>query len=535
MQSVPRRSPFDVVFQFHECTKHHFHRMSPSLGYLDWSTQPNPFRFFQGCKTISLNLNAEDPDASIRKVLNDDNPASALTRDSLSKFLEFSMGLSAWKETGGSRWALRMNPSSGNLHPTEVHLLLPDIPEFSAGVYHYDVFHHQLEQRSQIVSPSPDWQPKGFFVLLTSIYWREAWKYGERAFRYCQHDVGHAIAAIDYAAALLGWKIHDVPTQKSSSLECLFGFDRVEWVESEKEEADLLLFISPTSPTEEELLALPLDSTRCGELEGSPNSLSPDHHPWPNIQLVSEATKNQGGQTKSASFSIDSGEKDTWPEASLAQTIRKRRSAVAFDGKTRMSRETFFTILKSTLPGKNRTPLRVQFGNPAVHLLLFVHRVDNIPSGMYLWVRNANDLISLKKSLRTEFSWKSVHDHLPLFQLKEGDMRREATLLSCQQSIAGDSAFSLGMLARFQEEISSSPSRYRSLFWETGMIGQTLYLMAEAFGVRGTGIGCFFDDAVHELIGLKDQTFQSLYHFTVGGPLEDSRLRTYPPYAHLNL
>jgi hypothetical protein len=51
--------------------------------------------------------------------------------------------------------------------------------------------------------------------------------------------------------------------------------------------------------------------------------------------------------------------------------------------------------------------------------------------------------------------------------------------------------------------------------------------------VRGTGIGCFFDDAVHELLGLVDDRYQSLYHFTVGHPLEDPRLTTLPPYSHL--
>lgn len=64
-------------------------------------------------------------------------------------------------------------------------------------------------------------------------------------------------------------------------------------------------------------------------------------------------------------------------------------------------------------------------------------------------------------------------------------------------------------------------------------IGQILYLEAEAAGVRGTGIGCFFDDAVHGVLGLQDQTWQSLYHFTVGEPLEDNRLQTLPAYAHL--
>ena len=40
-----------------------------------------------------------------------------------------------------------------------------------------------------------DQLPQGsFHVRLSSIHWREAWKYGERAFRYCQHDIGHAWA-----------------------------------------------------------------------------------------------------------------------------------------------------------------------------------------------------------------------------------------------------------------------------------------------------------------------------------------------------
>nr|MCU0586360.1 nitroreductase family protein [Desulfobacterales bacterium] len=94
-------------------------------------------------------------------------------------------------------------------------------------------------------------------------------------------------------------------------------------------------------------------------------------------------------------------------------------------------------------------------------------------------------------------------------------------------------AFSLGMLARFGESVRREPFRYRQLFWESGMIGQLLYLEAEACGLRGTGIGCFFDDLVHDLMGLETDAYQSLYHFTVGVPLEDPRVTTLPPYGHL--
>ena len=63
--------------------------------------------------------------------------------------------------------------------------------------------------------------------------------------------------------------------------------------------------------------------------------------------------------------------------------------------------------------------------------------------------------------------------------------------------------------------------------------GWSLTEAAEAAGVRGTGIGCFFDDAVHGVLGLKDNDWQSLYHFTIGEPLDDNRLQSFPAYTHL--
>ena len=87
------------------------------------------------------------------------------------------------------------------------------------------------------------------------------------------------------------------------------------------------------------------------------------------------------------------------------------------------------------------------------------------------------------------------------------------------------------MIAEFAEPIQQHGSWfYRNLFWEAGMVGQVLYLEAEAAGFRSTGIGCYFDDPVHDVLGLKGNQFQSLYHFTVGSPVDDARLRSSPAY-----
>jgi nitroreductase len=88
------------------------------------------------------------------------------------------------------------------------------------------------------------------------------------------------------------------------------------------------------------------------------------------------------------------------------------------------------------------------------------------------------------------------------------------------------------MIADFDASLRAhGASFYRHLFWESGVVGQALYLDAEAAGARATGIGCFYDDPVHDVLGLQGHAFQSLYHFTVGMPVDDTRLTTEPGYG----
>jgi nitroreductase len=227
-------------------------------------------------------------------------------------------------------------------------------------------------------------------------------------------------------------------------------------------------------------------------------------------------------------------------DPSAGQVIRQRRSALAFDGKTSISADCFFTMLSRVMPRIERDlcerpmPWNALPWAPAVHLALFVHRVDGLAPGIYLLARDPAKVSVLRAATQRQFDWtepSGCPGDLPLYFLEEGDARQMATDVSCHQKIAADGAFSLGMIAEFETRLRQhGPWFYRRLFWETGVIGQVLYLEAEAHGVRATGIGCFFDDPVHQVMGLNDATFQSLYHFTIGNPVEDPRLTTLPPY-----
>jgi nitroreductase family protein len=179
-------------------------------------------------------------------------------------------------------------------------------------------------------------------------------------------------------------------------------------------------------------------------------------------------------------------------------------------------------------------PWQSMWWQPRIHLALFVHRVDGLTPGLYLFVRDPSALPRLRAACDPQFVWTAPIDGLPLWLLRPGDYRVRSQRVSCDQEIAADGFFSLGMIADFDRSLDEyGPSFYRNLFWESGVVGQVLYLEAEAAGARATGIGCFFDDPVHQLLGLNtpgEHTFQSLYHFTVGMPVEDARLTTEPGY-----
>jgi hypothetical protein len=149
-------------------------------------------------------------------------------------------------------------------------------------------------------------------------------------------------------------------------------------------------------------------------------------------------------------------------------------------------------------------------------------------------MRNEDFLEDLKASCDSDFSWKLADKTIPLYLLAEGNYRNQAMMLSCNQQIAGFGVFAVGMIARFSPVLNEKPWMYPWLFRECGVVGQVLYLESEAQGLRGTGIGCYFDDPVHELLGLDGHHWQCMYHFTAGVALEDQRLQTHAPYFHLN-
>jgi SagB-type dehydrogenase family enzyme len=532
-----------TAVRYHDSTKHHFNRFARSLGYLDWATQPDPFRRYQGASLHTLSHEPLAGDVPYAALFAGGVAPHAVTRHSISEFLRCSMGLSAWKQYGQSRWALRVNPSSGNLHPTEAWIV------HDGRVSHYAPREHALEERCVLDSGTQEDRAPGdhFLVALTSITWREAWKYGERAFRYCQHDVGHAIGALRFAAAMLGWTLRLLPEWSDAQIAALLGLDRDDdFGEAEREEAECIAVVGRDAGRDmgsgirdPEVL---VRTARNGSWFGRANRLSPGRVDWPSIDEVTKATRYPGVEDLGSgienaapgthgSLIPDPGSLSNAPRA--RSIIIQRRSALAFDPRGVLQRDTFLSMLDRVQPGA--PPWDAFDWPPHVHLVLFIHRVEDVTPGVYACLRDPAVLGEWKAAMRPDFLWEPAHQRpgepARLFLLVPIDAGRIANRLSCDQDIAEAGFFGLAMMARFEQPLRERGEWfYRRLFWECGLIGQVLYLEAEAAGGRATGIGCYYDDPVHDLLGLSGHAWQSLYHFSMGLPVEDTRLTSEPGY-----
>ena len=508
-----------TVFHYHETTKHSQQRYAKSLGYMNWSTQPNPFREYKGSKSLLLPL-ALDNVTPPYHLLDSDLPCAPLLLESVSQLLQFSMGIAAHKESDGGSWAVRCNASSGNLHPTESYLILPPIKEQDKSTtLHYAPKNHSLETLSEFDTDFWSELPNGSFLVgISSITWREVWKYGERAFRYTNLDVGHAIQSFMVSANMLGWKTTQLDNISDDDLSTLLGLSQKNRF-YEDEYPDTLLVISPeyisTSISIDTLIQdVPL------VYDGIANKLSPSMHEWEIIPSIHKATKGKTlSQNNLQRLTIQKE-----PTQESKQVVLQRRSIHIMDKETSLiTSSQFHNLLQSVYNSLNAK-------ENSTHLVLFVHRVEEYDAGLYIYIRNDRDIDALKEEMHTDFMWERTSlDNLYL--LEKRDLTMASKAISCSQDIASDGAFSLGMLSNFSQQLLDfGPHRYKELYWECGAIGQELYLEATSMGLSGTGIGCFLDDMMHSLLGIKTNKFQVLYHFTIGRGYVDSRIKTEPAY-----
>jgi SagB-type dehydrogenase family enzyme len=570
-------------YAYHLATKHSLKSLYSSNHRLDWATQPDPFRIYKGSSVVELPREFYDNDFNVFEILRFDSPAQSSKSFSqwnttppktispdlklLSSILYHSMALSAWKQVVGTdhKWSLRVNPSSGNLHPTETHILVSNVAGISDGAYHYSVKDHMLEKRFsgkaieriwQVLGRSDNEQPS-IIIALTSIFWREAWKYRDRAFRYCQLDLGHAAAAINLAAASYGYQIKIVSEfpdnaianaigladsdEKPMLLLCLYPAQNADQYTYSNTESDFTQALENPALTKG-VAAANFDAEL---FKGTPNLLSSAEIAYKSIADVYEAsclTQEQYLRRREQKIEIvnrranlfeaaeifssadNSSSADADKLISLADSalslnelpcaleiVRKRRSAVNMSPAFQTSMARMSRILSAsteTCSGffAKLTDSQCHSVPYFIFPLLFVNKVTGIAPGVYTLDRRKQTICLLE----------------------EGDVRANAKFVSCLQEIASDGVLAVSLIADLSRAFDLFGDRgYRYVYQEAGYIGQLFYITAKSLGIDATGIGCFLDDEINQSL---PPGMEAVYNFTFGKAVHDPRLTDLAAY-----
>ena len=230
---------------------------------------------------------------------------------------------------------------------------------------------------------------------------------------------------------------------------------------------------------------------------------------------------------------VHSGTRHATRTSAAATIIRQRRSAVAFDGRINFQRHTFFSNPSSADASTEKQQLERPMPwdllpwDPAIHLLLFVHRVGSDAGVSTCWraIRKTAVSAAGDESLNWVDPVPGGPSDLPCI----GCCKATRSVWPHRSVVTK----ALPVTARFHSACwpnskgacgrADHGGIHAFLGSRVGQTGPTWRLKQQ---VCGDGHRLFFDDPVHEIVGIKDLALQSLYHFTIGGPVDDGRLLT---------
>ncbi len=401
--------------EYHEETKHSWASVRENPNRLDWSEQPRSMKIY--------------PKNFRRTKLKSSHP--------LHSFIYHIGGITAKKVYPGAEYYLRTNPSAGALYPNEIYFQSRGVEGLEDGIYHFEVATSSAVLLKPI-SSDEGLEPclnerramRGVLFFISSPWYRSAWKYKKRAFRYCLLDTGHILGAIEAASYLYNHAYRIVYDIDLERLNSFFGFEKDEF------------FLASA------IAAVPIAGSEAVVPDGCIARTDPVGVAScvPEIERVYLETSGLYGCKKEPRFPKLSFNKGVWEE-----TILKRRSVRAFGSRpiSRRDFETLQDILNMPIPSDCDEPLRIY---------AVVNRVEGMVPGIYMDGR----------------------------LLKEGDFSAMAGYLCLEQGLGSDSAVTYFLLSR--------GCNYRPMYIKAGILGHRLYLGSGYLGFGCSGIGAYYDD-----------------------------------------
>jgi SagB-type dehydrogenase family enzyme len=448
--------------RYHEVTKHSIASVRSSPHYLDWGNKPLPFKVYTSLEAITA-------------------------PDDVARLCLLGNGVLRWRRSGaGEVYGFRAAPCTGALYHTELYLATADRDGLAAGLYHNGAHDRGLRRlREGDVRQSVAEAAGGFpalaeaplVLILTSTFWRNAWKYRARAYRHAYWDGGAVLAnLLELAAA------------EDSTSAVVMGFDdgavnRLLGVDGEREAATAVLALGGGSKAP----APPGRGMEALELETE--SLSPRPVRYPEIEEAHRASTLTSGTAAAvwrdpAEAAPPGVPPRLVPDAEGA--IRARRSTRRFGPGAISLRalERLLAVAEATVPGDSFVP-------GLITPFLIVNAVDGLRPGIY---------------------------GPGLAPIRAGDFRRQAAALALGQALGGEAAANVYFLCDLDAAGALFGERgYRVVQTASGIAGARVELSATAQGLGATGL-TFFDDEVTRFVGPAAAGREVMYLVAVGAP-----------------
>ena len=544
MTTTPDDIADNIARRFNDATK---------LEYINLASKPPLYKTYPGLRAIPLpdpaggaagpalpTLSAirgsnaaagiaARPDAGIA-----DSAAAApgrpapLTAARLSRLLYYAAAVIRRRQLRDGEVHYRAAASAGALYPTEVYLVCGDLDGLRAGVYHYHPRDATLARlrngdlRRWLAAAAGDHRAYPAALVFTTVFWRSAWKYRERGYRYCYWDLGTMAANL-----LATGSAENVPVElrfgfADRPLTGFFGIDGV------TEAPSLVAFLG--APDGE----LPPGSGDVpGMLPQESNDLAAGAIDYPLSRALHLASRLRtrsdvdqwraaGRAGASAADELDGpgdgfrplrsgrdGQLDAsldlaaFPSAALGECIRSRGSTRRF-ARQPISWETFRSTVDAAGAGIAAPPLAGGL-EPYLRRYFIVHAVDGLAPGAYYY---------------------NTFYH-GLRRLKSGDFRDVAGYLGFEQALPADAAavaFITADLDAVQRDFG--PRGYRMAQTLAGIIGGRIYLASHSLGLGATGL-TFYDNAVTEFLSPHAAGQDALFVVPLGVPHPDNRVRPF--------
>ena len=483
-----------AAWTYHNSTKHSLESIRSTRHFLDWDNKPLPFKIYSSLAPMTLPHNVPPVEmptlAAIAGTIKQEGGEQIPDLATLASLLFLSAGITKRRTYPGGEVYFRAAANTGALYHIDLYLICGDLPDLSAGVYHFGPHDFSLrclrqgDYRDALVHASGD-EPAVTHapatLICTSTYWRNAWKYQARTYRHCFWDAGTLLANFLAATTALQVQTGVVTGFVDAEVNQLLDLD------TDREVALALLplghSVSASSGTAGVVSRLILTTAPLSDHEvdyptiramhASSSLLSAEE-----IRAWREGTTPQKPDTqiKGKLFPLAPLSDADVPIAPLEQVIRHRGSSRKF------AREPISFAQLSTLLVRSTQGIEADFlqpcGTTLTDVYLLVNAIDGLPSGTY-FLHRGQQVLEL---------------------LREGDFRKEAGYLGLGQELPADASVDIFCLANLPPILERFGNRgYRAAQLESAIIGGKCYLAAYALQLGATGL-TFFDDDVTEFL-----------------------------------